>query len=108
MRYQGGKSRIATPLAQILNATGGGACFVSLFCGSCSVESKVTGYDRIILNDKHKYLIALLRGVQAGYELPDITRDKIRELMGGSLLHRAFCKEYNTGLGCLGKRGKQV
>ena len=24
MRYQGGKSRIATPLAQILNATGGG------------------------------------------------------------------------------------
>lgn len=23
MRYQGGKSRIATPLAQILNATGG-------------------------------------------------------------------------------------
>ena len=63
MQYVGGKSRIATPLAQILNATGG-ACFVSLFCGSCSVESKVTGYDRIILNDKHKYLIALLRGVE--------------------------------------------
>lgn len=27
---------------------------------------------------------------------------------GGSLLYRAFCKEYNTGLGCLGKRGKQI
>ena len=27
---------------------------------------------------------------------------------GGSLLHRAFCKEYNTGLGCPGKRGKQI
>lgn len=58
MRYQGGKSRIATPLAQILNSAGG-AHFVSLFCGSCSVESKVTGFDHITLNDKHKYLIAL-------------------------------------------------
>ena len=80
MRYQGGKSRIATPLAQILNATGG-ACFVSLFCGSCSVESKVTGYDRIILNDKHKYLIAMLRGVQAGYELPEtITEEQYQTI----------------------------
>lgn len=80
MRYQGGKSRIATPLAQILNATGG-ACFVSLFCGSCSVESKVTGYDRIILNDKHKYLIAMLRGVQAGYELPEtITEEQYQAI----------------------------
>ena len=26
MRYQGGKSRIATPLAQILNSTGGLLC----------------------------------------------------------------------------------
>lgn len=75
MRYQGGKSRIATPLAQILNSTGG-ACFVSLFCGSCSVESKVTGYNRIILNDKHRYLIALLKGVQAGYELPEIITEE--------------------------------
>ena len=38
---------------------------------------------------------------------PDITRDKIKELMGGgSILHRAFCKEHHTWLGCLGKRGK--
>ena len=45
--------------------------FVSLFCGSCSVESKITGFDRMILNDNHKYLIKLLNGVQNGYELPD-------------------------------------
>lgn len=25
----------------------------------------------MILNDKHKYLIELLKGVQAGYELPE-------------------------------------
>ena len=48
--------------------------------------------------------------LRAHSQKPDITRDKIRELMGGggSLLYRAFCKEHNTGLGCLGKRGKQV
>lgn len=45
--------------------------FVSLFCGSCAVESKVQGFSRIICNDKHRYLIAMLQGVQGGYELPD-------------------------------------
>lgn len=80
MRYQGGKSRIATPLAQILNSAGGD-CFVSLFCGSCSVESKVTGYNRIILNDKHEYLIQMLKGVQSGYELPEmITEDQYQRI----------------------------
>lgn len=96
MQYMGGKSRIARDIANIINAVSrwkiknsntvgtdpqlcGGACFVSLFCGSCSVESKVTGYDRIILNDKHKYLIALLKGVQGGYDLPEtITEDQYR------------------------------
>lgn len=50
----------------------GGACFVSLFCGSCAVENLVAPhFKRVILNDKHEYLIALLKGVQAGYTLPD-------------------------------------
>lgn len=108
MQYMGGKSRIARYIAEIINNTlngggafdeiprrqepysntfgadpqrYGGACFVSLFCGSCSVESKVTGYDRIILNDKHKYLIAMLRGVQAGYELPEtITEEQYQAI----------------------------
>lgn len=82
MQYMGGKSRIARYIAEIINNTlNGGACFVSLFCGSCSVESKVTGYDRIILNDKHKYLIAMLRGVQAGYELPEtITEEQYKAI----------------------------
>lgn len=72
MRYQGGKSRIAQPIAKIITTVaGGGRCFVSLFCGSCAVESKVQGFTRKILNDRHQYLIALLRGVQSGYELPE-------------------------------------
>lgn len=80
MRYQGGKSRIAKPLAQIITTTAGGAdCFVSLFCGSCAVESKVQGFSRKILNDRHKYLIAMLQGVQNGYNLPEnITPEEYR------------------------------
>lgn len=30
------------------------------------------GFSRKILNDKHAYLIAMLRGVQNGYELPEL------------------------------------
>lgn len=90
MQYMGGKSRIARRIAEFINeiprrkitncqapcpdnhACGGGAdCFVSLFCGSCAVESKVQGFSRKILNDRHKYLIAMLQGVQNGYELPE-------------------------------------
>lgn len=74
MQYLGGKHYSAKPIASILTealrANGGGA-FVSLFCGAVNVESKVRGYDRIILNDKHPYLIALLKGVQNGCELPE-------------------------------------
>lgn len=76
MRYQGGKSRIAPALARIISATQGGDTFVSLFCGSCSVESKVTGFSRIILNDKHFYLTSLLKGVQNGYELPELITEE--------------------------------
>ena len=35
------------------------------------MESKVQGFSRKILNDRHKYLIAMLQGVQNGYNLPE-------------------------------------
>ena len=77
MMYQGGKSRIAKYLAETmmnicsLSERGSNRTFVSLFCGSCSVESKITGFTKMILNDKHEYLISLLNGVKNGYELPE-------------------------------------
>ena len=72
MRYQGGKSRIAKQIAMIITGAGGDdLTFVSLFCGSCSIESKVDGFARKILNDKHEYLIELLNGVKHGYDLPE-------------------------------------
>lgn len=56
----------------IYNFNAGGQNFVSLFCGTCSIESKVAPhFANIICNDKHKYLIAMLNAVQSGYELPD-------------------------------------
>lgn len=79
-RYQGGKSRIAQDIASVISVRGGD-CFVSLFCGSCAVESKVQGFSRKILNDRHQYLIALLQGVQRGYELPEsITPEQYRHI----------------------------
>ena len=77
MRYQGGKSRIAKQIASVITNVcsqrerESNLTFVSLFCGTCSIESKVTGFSRKILNDKHEYLIALLNGVKHGYELPE-------------------------------------
>ena len=79
MRYQGGKSRIASDIATLISSVSGGGrtTFVSLFCGSCAVESKVTGFSRTILNDKHKYLTSLLRGVQCGYDLPESVSEEL-------------------------------
>jgi DNA adenine methylase len=41
------------------------------------VESKVQGFSRKILNDKHKYLIAMLREVQRGYTLPESVSEEL-------------------------------
>lgn len=83
MRYQGGKSRIAKQLAQIITNISSSRerereskCFVSLFCGTCSIESKIEGFDKMILNDNHEYLIELLKGVQNGYELPEFISEQ--------------------------------
>lgn len=102
MQYMGGKSLISKQIAGIINEVQrrevenrkgdctdniqelpirGGGTFVSLFCGSCAVEAKVTGFDRMILNDKHEYLITMLKAVQNGYELPDnITEEQYKEI----------------------------
>ena len=96
MRYLGGKSRISKPISEVINNAisgrevkniktnsinplyklGGGRPFVSLFCGSCSIEAKVRATVKI-LNDKHPYLIAMWKGLQDGWRPPDIiTKDE--------------------------------
>lgn len=91
MQYMGGKSRISKRIAGVISNEIYGRkiadcvadskrgrereresnTLVSLFCGTCSVESKLTCFDKIICNDNHEYLIEMLRGVQNGYELPE-------------------------------------
>ena len=71
MRYMGGKSRISKQIATILNAATRERVFVSLFCGSCAIESKVQA-DVKILNDKHPYLIAMWQALQNGWTPPDV------------------------------------
>ena len=72
MQYMGGKSRISKQIAEILNsAIDKNTPFVSLFCGSCAIESKVQA-DVKILNDKHPYLIAMWQALQNGWMPPDV------------------------------------
>lgn len=81
MRYHGGKSKIATSIASvILNTIQKERELVSLFCGTCSVEAKLAPhFEHVVCNDKHEYLIEMLRGVQNGYELPEsITEEQWR------------------------------
>lgn len=84
MRYLGGKSRIAKPIAAIISTAAGmrgGDSLISLFCGSCAVESRVKGFQKVVCNDRHEYLIALLRGVQSGYALPEsISEDQYKAI----------------------------
>lgn len=102
MQYQGGKSRISKKIAEVIDnkvsrwqkshsKTNSGDyrerereresncnTLVSLFCGSCSIESKVNIPNKIC-NDKHPYLIAMWQGLQQGWVPPDvITEDEYK------------------------------
>ena len=83
MRYLGGKSRTARQIAEVINKfMGVGGCFVSLFCGSCVIESFVNA-DIKILNDKHEYLTEMYKGLQNGYKLPDnLTKEEYYYIKG--------------------------
>lgn len=80
MQYMGGKGKISKDISGIINRhTEGNKPFVSLFCGSCAIESKVNSPHKIC-NDKHEYLIAMWQALQDGYELPeDITREQYND-----------------------------
>lgn len=104
MRYQGGKSRIAKPIASAIElrqqSRESNNTLVSLFCGSCSIESKLApNFDRVICNDKHKYLIEMFKALQNGYELPEYISEEqykyIREHKDEDMALTGF-----VGFGC--------
>lgn len=95
MQYQGGKSRISKSIAEVIENevlrrqeqnSETDSCgyreresncdtLVSLFCGSCSIESKVNIPNKIC-NDKHPYLIAMWQGLQNGWIPPDVITEE--------------------------------
>ena len=99
MQYMGGKSRISKDIAKIINnELQNTKPFVSLFCGSCSIESKVNSPVKIC-NDKHEYLIAMWQGLKNGYELPDtITREQYYDIKSNQ--DRDKCLTGFVGFGC--------
>lgn len=80
MRYFGGKQRISKPLSKFLNSQlKENQTFVDLFCGSCNIISKIDSNRLRIANDKHKYLIAMWKALQKGWEMPNtITEEEYK------------------------------
>ena len=76
MQYLGGKSRISKQISEIINKYSRNRHFVSLFCGSCAIESKVESITKK-LNDSHLYLIEMWKAIRDGWEIPDtITKEE--------------------------------
>ena len=76
MQYCGGKFRVRKQISNIINQYTKNRPFVSLFCGSCWVESLVKAPLRIC-NDANYYLIEMWKAFQRGedfysYLLPEI------------------------------------
>ena len=79
IQYQGGKARTAKPISEKILEYGKDCTnFVSLFCGSCAVETKVTEkFNKTVCNDNHKYLIDLYHSLQNGWIPPEnITKEQ--------------------------------
>lgn len=71
MQYMGGKAKVSKDISLILNKfANNNVYFVSLFCGSCAIESRIEGFKKKILNDNHKYLIEMWKAVQNGWIPP--------------------------------------
>lgn len=95
----GGKSKISKEIATLIdnnltNERENERVFVSLFCGSCAIESKVNA-DVKILNDKHPYLIAMWRALQDGWNPPEeISKEQykyIKEHKDEDMALRRYC-----------------
>ena len=66
MQYFGGKVRLASYIAEVINTQyldGNERAFVDLFCGSCNVMSRIEPNRLRLANDKHYYLIEMFRAL---------------------------------------------
>jgi site-specific DNA-adenine methylase len=69
------------PISEIINSVTSDKPFVSLFCGSCTVEALINTNKRII-NDKQPYIAAMWNAVINGYRFPkDVYTKEDHKLM---------------------------
>lgn len=99
MKYLGGKSRLAKPIAEvILGSTSARASYVEPFVGGGSVAAEMSGhFKRAYLSDASPDLILMWRALYAGWQPPEVvTEEEWRSLRSAepSAL-RAF-----AGYGC--------
>ena len=81
MHYIGSKYYMRKPISNIINAVINDQDFVSLFCGSCTVEALINAKRRII-NDKQPYVAAMWNAVINGYRFPkDVYTKEDHKLM---------------------------
>lgn len=100
MQYFGGKSRISKELSCFLNSQlKENQPFVDLFCGACNIISKIDDDRLRVANDKHKYLIAMWKALQNGWEMPNVITEEdykyIKEHKDDDLALTGF-----VGFGC--------
>lgn len=79
MRYLGGKTRIAKPIAEIVNAARGERPFWDPFCGGLSVSVRLAEQGPGIVSDANPALIALYRAVREGWDPPEHVTAEERE-----------------------------
>lgn len=81
----------------------GGTTFVSLFCGSCVIESLINA-DKKILNDKHEYLIEMYKALQNGYELPEnLSKEEYQDIKANKDRDKALTGFVGFGCSFVGK-----
>jgi DNA adenine methylase len=105
MRYFGGKQRISKPLSEFINSQlKEGQPFIDAFCGSCNIISKIGTNRTRIANDKHKYLIAMWKGLQEGWVPPTkITKEVYYQAKGAKDINSALTGFAGFGSSFAGK-----
>lgn len=98
MQYMGGKTLSAKYISEIINKNIGCKTFYSLFCGACSIESKVKAKLKIC-NDYHEYLIELLKACQNGYVPPENVTKEDYEYIKNNLNENKALAGF-VGFGC--------
>lgn len=75
MRYFGGKSKISGNISEFINSVPNYLYYAEPFCGACNIAIHVDCKNKL-LNDKHRYLIAMFQKLQEGWIPPSTVTEE--------------------------------